>query len=228
MRMADQQHLQFRALLPAAPVKQVAEAAWLEKETQDARDTFSSKDGSPLSAGGPRGPSAKRHSRALAACFRCRRSKAKCTGARPSCRRCTGNNYACEYDADPDTTRVSMLRRRNQDLTRENEDLRALIAFLSNRPLTEAEAVFQRLREQQQKQSPPAQGRADPLDILTSIRGAELLLSQGRPATTAAEEGRQGCMFASYAARIAADALFMINREPPQAGGNDTTEGRKE
>ncbi|EJT72276.1 hypothetical protein GGTG_09142 [Gaeumannomyces tritici R3-111a-1] len=260
MRMAGQQHPRFRALLPAA-ADQAAEAAGLEEDTQDARDTSSSRGGSPLGAGGPRGPPTRGHGRTLAACLRCRRSKAKCTGARPSCRRCSDNNHACEYDADPDITPSSMLRRRNVDLARENDDLRALIAFLSDRPLPEAEAVFRRLRQQQQQQEgagqqqqqqqqpPPAHGsRADPLEILTSIRGAELLLGQGRPAArrdgdgddddaspehhdeqpeTAAEEGRQGGMAASHAADIAVRALSMVTRDAPQAESGSTEEGTK-
>ncbi|KLU93096.1 hypothetical protein MAPG_12009, partial [Magnaporthiopsis poae ATCC 64411] len=152
--MPGQQHPRFRALLPAAAAAtdQAAETARSQEETQDVHDISSSRGGSPLGVGGPRAPLIRGQNRTLAACLRCRRSKAKCTGARPSCRRCTDNNHICEYDADPDITPSSMLRRRNADLARENEDLRALIAFLSDRPLPEAESVFRRLREQQQQQ----------------------------------------------------------------------------
>ncbi|KAL8391940.1 hypothetical protein RB595_002229 [Gaeumannomyces hyphopodioides] len=246
--MAGQQHPRFRALLPAAGADQAAEAAGPEEETQDIHDTSSSRGESPLGAGGPRAPPARGHSRTLAACLRCRRSKAKCTGARPSCRRCTDNNYTCEYDADPDITPSSMLRRRNIDLARENEDLRALIAFLSDRPQAEAEAVFRRLREQQgdsRQQGPPAHGRADPLEILTSIRGAELLLGRGGPAVrrdgdgdgddappkqsmAAVEEAREGGVAVSHAADIAGRALSIITREEPQADRSNTEEETKD
>ncbi|TDZ14668.1 Regulatory protein CAT8 [Colletotrichum orbiculare MAFF 240422] len=58
-----------------------------------------------------------------AACLQCRRRKVKCTGTRPTCFRCANQGLDCHWDTEPDTTRVESLRRRNEELERENDDL---------------------------------------------------------------------------------------------------------
>ncbi|OLN96911.1 Nitrogen assimilation transcription factor nit-4-like protein 7 [Colletotrichum chlorophyti] len=90
-----------------------------------------------------------------------------CTGTRPTCSRCALQSLQCEWDTAPDTTRAESLRRRNEFLEHENEDLRELIRFLSQRPEDEAMEIFRRLRQ-----------TGDAFRVLELVRVGDLLLGK--------------------------------------------------
>ncbi|KAL0940087.1 Nitrogen assimilation transcription factor nirA 5 [Colletotrichum truncatum] len=102
-----------------------------------------------------------------AACLQCRKRKVKCSGERPSCHRCSQNELDCEWDTEPDTPRVVSIRKRKEELERENEDLHELLRFLHSRPEEEAVEIFKRLRES-----------GDALQVLDFVRNADLLLQR--------------------------------------------------
>ncbi|KAF6829621.1 Nitrogen assimilation transcription factor nit-4-like protein 7 [Colletotrichum plurivorum] len=90
----------------------------------------------------------------------------ECTGTRPVCFRCSTQGLDCEWDTEPDTTRLESLRKRNEELERENEDLREFISFLYSRPREEALEIFNRLR---------STGNA--LQVLELVRVGDMLLN---------------------------------------------------
>ncbi|CAI0641093.1 unnamed protein product [Colletotrichum noveboracense] len=102
-----------------------------------------------------------------AACLACRKRKVKCSGLRPKCYRCSQTNIECVWDTEPDTTRIVSIRKRKEELERENEDLHELLRFLYLRPDEEAREIFRRLR---------ASGNA--LEVLNAVRTADLLLQR--------------------------------------------------
>ncbi|KAF6806544.1 Nitrogen assimilation transcription factor nirA 5 [Colletotrichum sojae] len=99
------------------------------------------------------------------ACLQCRRRKVKCSGTRPACWRCATQDLECEWDTEPDTSRVVSIRRRKEELERENEDLHELLRFLQARPEEEAVEIFKRLR-----------ASGDALQVLDFVRSGDLLL----------------------------------------------------
>ncbi|KAF4431305.1 Nitrogen assimilation transcription factor nit-4 [Colletotrichum fructicola Nara gc5] len=108
-----------------------------------------------------------------AACLQCRKRKVKCSGARPSCHRCLQNDVDCKWDTEPDTSRLVSIRKRKEELERENEDLHEFLRFLISRPEEEAFEIFKRLR-----------ASGDALEVLNFVRTADLLLQRrqrGRP-----------------------------------------------
>ncbi|TDZ14670.1 Nitrogen assimilation transcription factor nit-4 [Colletotrichum orbiculare MAFF 240422] len=112
-----------------------------------------------------------------AACLQCRKRKVKCSGTRPTCWRCSTQDLACEWDTDPDTSRVGSIRRRKDELERENQDLHEFLRYLYARPEEEAVEIFKRLRMS-----------GDALQVLEFVRSGDLLL-QGRPAEQSASPG---------------------------------------
>ncbi|KAF4925805.1 Nitrogen assimilation transcription factor nit-4 [Colletotrichum viniferum] len=102
-----------------------------------------------------------------AACLECRKKKVKCSGLRPKCYRCSQTNIECIWDTEPDTTRIVSIRKRKEELERENEDLHELLRFLYLRPDEEAREIFRRLR---------VSGNA--LEVLNAVRTADLLLQR--------------------------------------------------
>ncbi|KAH0401812.1 hypothetical protein KCU89_g3781, partial [Aureobasidium melanogenum] len=107
------------------------------------------------------------------ACACCRRLRIKCDGVRPTCQPCARRYEDCVYDVEANTTRSNALKRKNEELAKENTQLRTLYDFLQNRPLIEAEEIFRRVRSTQ-----------DPLDVLRHVTTADLLMAQ----TTASEK----------------------------------------
>ncbi|KAG9513112.1 hypothetical protein KCV07_g9019, partial [Aureobasidium melanogenum] len=107
------------------------------------------------------------------ACACCRRLRIKCDGVRPTCQPCARRYEDCVYDVEANTTRSNALKRKNEELAKENTQLRTLYNFLQNRPLFEAEEIFRRVRSTQ-----------DPLDVLRHVTTADLLMAQ----TTASEK----------------------------------------
>lgn len=81
------------------------------------------------------------------------------------------------YDVEANTTRSNALKRKNEELAKENSQLRTLYDFLQNRPTVEAEEIFRRIRNTQ-----------DPLEVLRHVTTADLLMAQ----TTASEKHTQG------------------------------------
>ncbi|KAI4741926.1 hypothetical protein E4T50_07647 [Aureobasidium sp. EXF-12298] len=102
-----------------------------------------------------------------------RPADAKCDGVRPTCQPCARRYEDCVYDVEANTTRSNALKRKNEELAKENTQLRTLYDFLQNRPLIEAEEIFRRVRSTQ-----------DPLDVLRHVTTADLLMAQ----TTASEK----------------------------------------
>ncbi|KAF4890618.1 Nitrogen assimilation transcription factor nit-4 [Colletotrichum fructicola] len=90
-----------------------------------------------------------------------------CSGARPSCHRCLQNDVDCKWDTEPDTSRLVSIRKRKEELERENEDLHEFLRFLISRPEEEAFEIFKRLR-----------ASGDALEVLNFVRTADLLLQR--------------------------------------------------
>ncbi|KAI8249364.1 hypothetical protein K4K53_013270 [Colletotrichum sp. SAR 10_77] len=91
----------------------------------------------------------------------------ECSGARPSCHRCLQNDVDCKWDTEPDTSRLVSIRKRKEELERENEDLHEFLRFLISRPEEEAFEIFKRLR-----------ASGDALEVLNFVRTADLLLQR--------------------------------------------------
>ncbi|KAF2163645.1 hypothetical protein M409DRAFT_25833 [Zasmidium cellare ATCC 36951] len=106
-----------------------------------------SKDGGNTSPGGGRQPGG-RPKRTLieSACSACRRRKSRCDGVRPTCSRCQNLRTDCHYEAEEGESRWSALRRRNQILEGERDQLRELMSFVQTRSEPEALNLFQRIR----------------------------------------------------------------------------------
>ncbi|EME83268.1 uncharacterized protein MYCFIDRAFT_215244 [Pseudocercospora fijiensis CIRAD86] len=69
-----------------------------------------------------------------------------CDGLRPACSRCQNLRTECQYEAEEGESRWSALRRRNQVLEQERDQVRELLAFVQARPEPEAQDIFQRIR----------------------------------------------------------------------------------
>ncbi|EME46540.1 hypothetical protein DOTSEDRAFT_51990 [Dothistroma septosporum NZE10] len=114
-----------------------------------ARTPSGEKDHAGNTSPGPqRSHATSRAKRTLieSACSACRRRKSRCDGQRPTCSRCQNLRTDCHYEAEEGESRWSALRRRNQVLEAERDQLRELMAFVQNRPETEAQDIFQRIR----------------------------------------------------------------------------------
>lgn len=70
----------------------------------------------------------------------------QCDGRRPSCARCARRNVICEYNVEPDTSRLQSLRQRNDALETELDLLRRLINYIRTRSTTEALEAFRQIR----------------------------------------------------------------------------------
>lgn len=71
------------------------------------------------------------------------------------------------YDVEANTTRSNALKRKNEDLAKENAQLHELYDFLRNRPFVEAEEIFRRIRSTE-----------NPLDVLRHVATADTLMAQ--------------------------------------------------
>lgn len=121
------------------------------------------------------------------ACSECRVKKAKvclhqsfsdvyieqCTGDRPRCNRCVEKNLDCSYETNEGETRFLSLKRKHKDLEREVQDLRLIYEIIRNRSEQEAFEIFQRIRR-----------TSDPMELLKSLKEADILLSALTPSTT--------------------------------------------
>ncbi|KAH0271793.1 hypothetical protein KCU91_g7137, partial [Aureobasidium melanogenum] len=54
------------------------------------------------------------------ACACCRRLRIKCDGVRPTCQPCARRYEDCVYDVESNTTRSNALKRKNEELAKEN------------------------------------------------------------------------------------------------------------
>ncbi|SMY18987.1 unnamed protein product [Zymoseptoria tritici ST99CH_1A5] len=81
------------------------------------------------------------------ACSACRRRKSRCDGVRPACSRCQNLRTECQYEAEEGESRWSALRRRNQVLEAERDQVRELLSYVQTRPEQEAMEIFQRMRQ---------------------------------------------------------------------------------
>lgn len=70
----------------------------------------------------------------------------------------------CEWDTEPDTSRVVSIRKRKEELERENDDLHQFLRSLYSRPEEEAIEIFKRLRMS-----------GDALQVLDFVRSGDLL-----------------------------------------------------
>lgn len=68
------------------------------------------------------------------------------TRDRPSCSRCQNLRTECQYEAEEGESRWSALRRRNQVLEQERDQLRELLNFVQTMPEPDAAEVFRHIR----------------------------------------------------------------------------------
>ncbi|KAF2200907.1 hypothetical protein GQ43DRAFT_432083 [Delitschia confertaspora ATCC 74209] len=123
------QHL-FRPLQPALPVPGV-QAANESPERQDSRQPVTIKPKRILTIG---------------ACAACRKRKSKCDGLRPTCTCCIQKQTPCHYDLGPNERPSQAMKRRNEEIQSEIEDLRTIYDCLSTASEYEAEALLRRMR----------------------------------------------------------------------------------
>lgn len=71
----------------------------------------------------------------------------QCSGAKPKCARCLTRRLECDYD-DDDIARLRLddLRKHCREVLRVNENLQALVLYLTQQPETDAISILQRLR----------------------------------------------------------------------------------
>lgn len=83
----------------------------------------------------------------LVACEACRRLKGRCDGRRPACAPCTRKGVDCNYATDSEeAAELSGLRRQNDLLRRDNEQLRELYDLLRRLPENHAYVTLGYLR----------------------------------------------------------------------------------
>jgi hypothetical protein len=70
----------------------------------------------------------------------------QCDGNKPSCGHCMKKGAICEYDVDPGVTRLETVRRKNDALQREVDQLRELFGYIRTCPEVEAKQVYRQLR----------------------------------------------------------------------------------
>jgi hypothetical protein len=70
----------------------------------------------------------------------------QCDGHRPSCARCARKSAACEYDVEPDTSRLTSIRQRTEALQTEVDLLHNLVRYIHTCSDIEAQEGFRRLR----------------------------------------------------------------------------------
>ena len=90
----------------------------------------------------------------------------QCSAERPVCARCQRKELTCEYDVEEgEPTRYSALKRKYDEVMDENERLRELFDYLSNRPESEAQEIWKRIRFS-----------GDVQEVIQAVRDAEILL----------------------------------------------------
>ena len=138
-------HPQLRELLPAFP-------------SAETTATRSSKSYSPK-------PSNSRQLTRIA-CEPCRQKKSKCDGTRPKCNRCANEQSVCFFDCEPDMSRATSLKRKNQALQQRVSQFEELTDLLASRPRNESLAILDLLR---MKREPDSLG-----SLLSFIRNGDL------------------------------------------------------
>lgn len=129
----------------------------------------------------------------------------QCDGKRPSCGRCGKSGILCEYDTDADMSRSLAMRRRNDALQNEINQLKGLLAHIRCCPEVEAQEIYRRLRASNNPQdldflarpywSPSNQGhqqqRSTPWseNLKWSAPPSDVTTSFIRPWTSLADEG---------------------------------------
>ncbi|KAF2647779.1 hypothetical protein K491DRAFT_671684 [Lophiostoma macrostomum CBS 122681] len=103
--------------------------------------------------------------KARAACNPCRTRKTKCDAQRPICGACTSRDSPCEYDIPPGTSRYTSLKRKHEDLEKENAQLLELFDMLKHRPESDAYSILHRIRTSN-----------DLLSVLAFIRAGDVLI----------------------------------------------------
>lgn len=100
----------------------------------------------------------------------CRLRKSKCSGERPSCTVCRRKGLGCVYKTLQDETRTEALKRQNEALADEVDELRTAAEFLRTGTEQETAEVVRRLKE--------GQGLSD---AIREISEGALLLAPTRP-----------------------------------------------
>lgn len=80
------------------------------------------------------------------ACENCRKRKAKCDGSRPACTPCQDRALECSYGADPDSTRMTTLKRKYQTISDRNDELEGLLRVLRDDAPSQAHAALDLIR----------------------------------------------------------------------------------
>lgn len=83
----------------------------------------------------------------------------------------------CEYDVEPDTSRSISMKRKNESLQGELDQLRQLLEYIRTRSEVESMEIYRRVRV-----------AVDPLDVVELLRGGDLLLQHGVPDGSAGSE----------------------------------------
>jgi hypothetical protein len=136
------------------------------------RSTLQSNDSDPNLS-----KTSSRRSQTRVACVQCQGGKTKvnqaiserfisffaltieqCDGHRPSCARCARKSAVCEYDVEPDTSRLASIRQRTEALQTEVDLLHKLVRYIHTCSNIEAQEGFRRLRACE-----------DPLDVAKSL-----------------------------------------------------------
>jgi hypothetical protein len=104
-------------------------------------------------------------------------TSSKCDGTRPSCNRCAKRGHICEYDVEPDTSRSISMRRKNESLQNELDQLRSLLDYIRNRSEVESMEIYRRVR-----------AAVDPMDVVELLRGSDLLLRNNATDRTSGSE----------------------------------------
>lgn len=137
-------------------------------------------DSTPNPDADPEADSSTQTPRLRTACTECRRRKVKCDGLRPICANCTKYRLQCKYDRDADTTPITMLRRRNDDLQNQVSQLGELYEILRTRNEADAQDIFKRMRTDD-----------SPQRVLEMIKASDLLVSPRSRTAGAATSGGQ-------------------------------------
>ncbi|KAL0932433.1 C6 transcription factor [Colletotrichum truncatum] len=100
------------------------------------------------------------------ACESCRQRKTKkCSADRPKCTNCMSRGFDCRYTADPNESRSASLKRRYDELERQNDCLNEFFCAIRSMPESQAYDVVRRIRS-----------GASAEDVLSQVEGGYMLL----------------------------------------------------
>ena len=84
--------------------------------------------------------------RVASACDACRLRKIRCNGARPVCSECVKRSASCHYATRSTETQGQALKRKYDEMQRENEAYAELFDLIRTRPDTESHEILRRIK----------------------------------------------------------------------------------